>query len=63
MIKYCVFIAVIIGSIVTMSVVLILRRQTPSLAVDTNNIEMGMDQSENEIETEKIVFQRWIIKH
>lgn len=47
------FIAVIIGSIVTMSVVLILRRQTPSLAVDTNNIEMGMDQSENEIETEK----------
>lgn len=46
-----------------MSVVLILRRQTPSLAVDTNNIEMGMDQSENEIETEKIVFQRWIIKH
>ena len=57
------FIAVIIGSIVTMSVVLILRRQTPSLAVDTNNIEMGMDQSENEIETEKIVFQRWIIKH
>lgn len=46
-------IAVIIGSIVTMSVVLILRRQTPSLAVDTNNIEMGMDQSENEIETEK----------
>ncbi len=49
----CFFIAVIIGSIVTMSVVLILRRQTPSLAVDTNNIEMGMDQSENEIETEK----------
>ncbi|UXS61327.1 PTS fructose transporter subunit IIABC [Staphylococcus ureilyticus] len=47
------FIAVIIGSIVTMSVILILRRQTPSLAVDTNNIEMGMDQSENEIETEK----------
>lgn len=47
------FIAVIIGSIVTMSVVLLLRRQTPSLAVDTNNIEMGMDQSENEIETEK----------
>ncbi|MES3714274.1 fructose-specific PTS transporter subunit EIIC [Staphylococcus ureilyticus] len=47
------FIAVIIGSIVTMSVVLILRRQKPSLAVDTNNIEMGMDQSENEIETEK----------
>src|SRR5699024_3309774 len=47
------FIAVIIGSIVTMSVVLILRRQTPSLAVDTNNIEMGMDQSVNEIETEK----------
>ncbi|MEX6357147.1 fructose-specific PTS transporter subunit EIIC [Staphylococcus cohnii] len=47
------FIAVIIGSIVTMSVVLILRRQTPSLAVDTNNIEMGMDQSENEDETAK----------
>lgn len=51
------FIAVIIGSIVTMSVVLILRRQTPSLAVDTNNIEMGMDQpeieTENEVETEK----------
>ncbi|MEQ6960427.1 PTS fructose transporter subunit IIABC [Staphylococcus arlettae] len=47
------FIAVIIGSIVTMSVVLILRRQTPSLAVDTNSIEMGMDQSENEDETAK----------
>ncbi|MBZ8172095.1 PTS mannose transporter subunit IIABC [Staphylococcus cohnii] len=47
------FIAVIIGSIVTMSVVLILRRQTPSLAVDTNNIEIGMDQSENEDETAK----------
>ena len=47
------FIAVIIGSIVTMSVVLILRRQTPSLAVDTNNIEMGMDQSKNEDETAK----------
>ena len=47
------FIAVIIGSIVTMSVVLILRRQTPSLAIDTNNIEMGMDQSENEDETAK----------
>ncbi|MGI2242323.1 fructose-specific PTS transporter subunit EIIC [Staphylococcus cohnii] len=45
------FIAVIIGSIVTMSVVLILRRQTPSLAVDTNNIEIGMDQSENKDET------------
>lgn len=47
------FIAVIIGSIVTMSVVLILRRQTPSLAVDTNNIEIGMDQSENKDETAK----------
>ena len=47
------FIAVIIGSIVTMSVVLILRRQTPSLAVDTNNIEIGMDQSENEDKTAK----------
>ncbi len=47
------FIAVIIGSIVTMSVVLILRRQTPSLAVDTNNIEIGMGQSENEDETAK----------
>jgi len=36
------FIAVIIGSIVTMSVVLILRRKTPTLAVEADNVETSM---------------------
>ncbi|PHK49931.1 fructose-specific PTS transporter subunit EIIC [Staphylococcus edaphicus] len=36
------FIAVIIGSIVTMSTVLLLRKNAPALAVNTNNVETGM---------------------
>lgn len=46
------FIAVIVGSLVTMSSVLFLRKKTPALAIDTNGIATGMvtEQQDNESE-------------
>lgn len=46
------FIAVIVGSLVTMSSVLFLRKKTPALAIDTNGIAKGMatEQQDNESE-------------
>ncbi|PKI05195.1 PTS mannose transporter subunit IIABC [Staphylococcus xylosus] len=46
------FIAVIVGSLVTMSSVLFLRKKTPTLAIDTNGIATGMatEQQDNESE-------------
>lgn len=46
------FIAVIVGSHVTMSSVLFLRKKTPALAIDTNGIATGMatEQQDNESE-------------
>lgn len=45
-------IAVIVGSLVTMSSVLFLRKKTPALAIDTNGIATGMatEQQDNESE-------------
>ncbi|NWK83476.1 PTS sugar transporter subunit IIA [Staphylococcus sp. GSSP0090] len=40
------FIAVVIGSLVTMLSVLLLRKNSPILAVDTNNVETGMTGNE-----------------
>lgn len=46
------FIAVIVGSLVTISSVLFLRKKTPALAIDTNGIATGMatEQQDNESE-------------
>ncbi|PTI28299.1 fructose-specific PTS transporter subunit EIIC [Staphylococcus xylosus] len=46
------FIAVIVGSLVTMSSALFLRKKTPALAIDTNGIATGMatEQQDNESE-------------
>ncbi|RIM65405.1 fructose-specific PTS transporter subunit EIIC [Staphylococcus xylosus] len=46
------FIAVIVGSLVTMSSVLFLRKKTPALAIDANGIATGMatEQQDNESE-------------
>lgn len=41
------FIAVVIGSLVTMLSVLLLRKNSPILAVDTNDVETGMTDNED----------------
>jgi PTS system fructose-specific IIC component len=46
------FIAVIVGSLVTMSAVLFLRKNTPALAVDTNSIATGMTAEQQDDESE-----------
>ena len=46
------FIAVIVGSLVTMSAVLFLRKNTPALAVDTNSIATGMTAEQQDEEAE-----------
>ncbi|WP_436965939.1 fructose-specific PTS transporter subunit EIIC [Staphylococcus shinii] len=46
------FIAVIVGSLVTMSAVLFLRKNTPALAVDTNSIATGMTGEQQDDESE-----------
>lgn len=46
------FIAVIVGSLVTMSAVLFLRKNTPALAVDTNSIATGMTAEQQYDESE-----------
>ncbi|MFQ3903687.1 fructose-specific PTS transporter subunit EIIC [Staphylococcus sp. 50Mo3-1] len=46
------FIAVIVGSLVMMSVVLFLRKNTPSLAVDTNSIATGMTAEQQDDQSE-----------
>ncbi|MGW7860925.1 fructose-specific PTS transporter subunit EIIC [Staphylococcus xylosus] len=46
------FIAVIVGSLVTMSSVLFLRKKTPALAIDTNGIATGMATEKQDNESE-----------
>lgn len=46
------FIAVIVGSLVTMSAVLFLKKNTPALAVDTNSIATGMTAEQQDDESE-----------
>lgn len=46
------FIAVVVGSLVTMSAVLFLRKNTPALAVDTNSIATGMTAEQQDDESE-----------